>query len=300
MSSDEGEKVNHSAVHILKLLIKDQQLKEDICAAKFIPTSVIDKEGNAKPRSKKNILNSLINECWSTGLKKTLDCLTRNKIKDILAPRVQWTDDRVPTSKSVLVKRIHEEIIKKDAREFFSEIKKSDLRILLDELDEEIPSSRDEYVDALLDTIERFGLQNLFSSFNEKKLKLMIEECGLVVSSTSKDIMIDCLLNQEDWKPSKKKVKPEKVSKKKPKIKNGITKADLQSHYYRDELYDYCREHDLNTTGNKKDFINRILAYVEGREQPKVNKKGAMLKKRKKRKTATDTDEESSAKKKKI
>jgi len=71
------------------------------------------------------------------------------------------------------------------------------------------------------------------------------------------------------------------VSKKKPDIKKGISKTDLNTHYYSLELKDYCKENNLNTTGTKKDFILRILAHVENKPQPRVPKKHGVKRRRK-------------------
>jgi len=81
--------------------------------------------------------------------------------------------------------------------------------------------------------------------------------------------------------PKKPKKKVEKASKHKPEIKKGITKVDLNSHYYSKELHDYCKDHKLSIQGSKKDFVARILAHVEGRDQPPI--KGKKGKKRKKK-----------------
>eukprot|EP01123_Difflugia_compressa_P012731 TRINITY_DN5574_c0_g1_i1.p1 TRINITY_DN5574_c0_g1~~TRINITY_DN5574_c0_g1_i1.p1 ORF type:complete len:364 (-),score=87.81 TRINITY_DN5574_c0_g1_i1:184-1275(-) len=300
MSSDEAGSGDRSAKHILKLLCSNPQIRDDLCAAKVIPTSVVkgDKE---KPRSTKKIVQALYDEIFQTGLRKMLECMHRNKLRDSLAHKVQFEDDRIPTSKPILVKYIHSTILSQDHRTFFEQIGNNELKIIMKDLEIDIPASDKDYVDVLLEEIEEMGLFNLFSIFNEKKLQEMTEACNLNVVSSSKETLMDCLISQEDFKPQKKKIKQEKASKKKPKIKAGITKVDLQTHFYRDELYDYCKEHDLNTSGSKKDYIARIMAHLEGRDQPKTNKKGAMLNKskRKKRKTSS-TDEEQPKKKKSV
>jgi len=208
----------------------------------------------------------------------------------VLAGKLEWEDDKIPNNKPVLVKRIHEELEKDGPKVFLEKFKPEALEKLFDTL--EIPTpSKSKYVDAILSDADARGVENLFASFPVKKLHEFADACGLSVHSTSVDTLIDCLLKQENHEPAKKKkAKVEKPSKKKPAIKKGITRVDLQSHYYRDELAEYCKDNGLRVQGNKKDFINRILAHVEGREQPPV--KGAKGKRGRKRKVESDTEDE--------
>jgi len=175
---------------------------------------------------------------------------------------------------------------------FLEKFKPETLEPLFDTLDLTTPSSKSKYVDAILSEADSNGVLNLFASFTPKKLLEFAEACGLKVHSTSMETLLDSLLYQEDHEPAKKKkAKTEKPSKKKPAIKKGITKVDLNSHYYRDELAEYCKDNGLRVQGNKKDFINRILAHVEGRAQPPI-KGGAKKRGAKKRKAASDTEDE--------
>jgi len=232
----------------------------------------------------------LASETFATGLKMILEALLRDQLK-VLAKKVEWEDDKIPNNKPVLVKRIHEEMEKVGPKAFLEKFKTEDLEPLIETLDITPAPTAKKYVDSILNEADSRGVQNLFASFTPKKLQEFAEACGLSVHSTSMDTLIKCLLNQENHEPAKKKkAKPEKPSKKKPTIKKGITRVDLQSHYYRDELAEFCKDNGLRVQGNKKDFINRILAHVEGREQPPV--KGTKGKRGRKRKVESDTEGE--------
>jgi len=238
----------------------------------------------------------LASETFATGLKMILEALLRDQLK-VLAKKVEWEDDKIPNNKPVLVKRIHEEMEKVGPKAFLEKFKTEDLEPLIETLDITPAPTAKKYVDSILNEADSRGVQNLFASFTPKKLQEFAEACGLSVHSTSMDTLIKCLLNQENHEPAKKKkAKPEKPSKKKPTIKKGITRVDLQSHYYRDELAEFCKDNGLRVQGNKKDFINRILAHVEGREQPPV--KGTKGKRGRKRKVESDTEGEKNLPKK--
>jgi len=214
-----------------------------------------------------------------------------------MATKIEWENDKIPMSKPILVKRIHEEMEKIGAKKFLDEIKNDVMEEIFKVLEIDKPSSKSKYVDALLEEADIMGVENILSSFSIPKLKEIAEECGLTVESGSKSVLIECIVAQENHKaPKKKALKPEKASKKKPDIKKGITKTDLNTHYYRQELQDYCKDNDLNTTGSKRDFISRILAHVEGREQPLVRKKPGS-KRVKKRKGSDDEKDEKPKKK---
>jgi hypothetical protein len=193
-----------------------------------------------------------------------------------------------PKTKGVLVKRIAE-AIEKDPENYIQARDSKVLDSIVKTLDMEKPPKK-EVGKKILEEADHFGLENYFSSFSVDKLQEFAEDCGLEVQSSSNNQLIDCLCEQTDFKVKKKKksqtVKP---SKKKPDIKNGISKMDLNHYYYRNDLYDYCKEHGLNTTGNKKEFIQRILAHVEGRPQPPVKGK----KKSKKKKNSKKSEESS-------
>jgi len=264
--------------------IKDKSLLAELCEQKRIIIS----EEKRPPTAQ--IVKMLASETFSTGLKKILEALLRDQLK-VLAEKLEWEDDKVPNNKPVLVKRIHEEMEKVGPKEFLEKFKPDQLEPLIETLDITPTPTAKKYVDSIISEADNRGVQNLFASFTPKKLQEFADACGLTVHSTSMDTLIKCLLNQENHEPAKKKkTKTEKPSKKKPAIKKGITRVDLQSHFYRDELAEYCKDNGLRVQGNKKDFINRILAHVEGREQPPV--KGTKGKRGRKRKAESDTEDE--------
>jgi len=125
----------------------------------------------------------------------------------------------------------------------------------------------------------------VFSSFTAEQLAKFALSCDLDVDSLSQNVLVDSLMNLQNYKAPKKKSLP-KPSKHKPKkIENGITKIDLQTHYTKEELVNFCKEEKITSHGNKKDVINNILAHVEGRELPSA-KKGK--KKGRKKKSSTE------------
>jgi len=276
-----------SATEVFKA-IKDKELLVELCLHKSLFIGD-EKKGSAA------MVKLLANESFSIGLKKLLQSLTRDQLID-MGRQMEWEDDKIPYNKQVLVKRLHEELEKVGPKDFLGKFKSDDLEPWLKTLDIPLPS-KSKYVDAIIDEANEIGLENWFSSFPVKKLQEFADASGLTVNSGSIEVLIDCILKHENHEPpKKKKAKAEKPSKKKPAIKRGITKVDLNTHFYREELFEYCKEHGLKTQGNKKDFIIRILAHVEGRVQPAV--KGSKGKRGYKRKASTSASDEKKTRKK--
>jgi len=145
------------------------------------------------------------------------------------------------------------------------DVSSSVLEEIFKDMEIDKPSSKSKYAESLLEESERWGLEKILMGLPLSKLKEIAEACGLKVESSSMDILVDCIVNQEDHKaPKKKSSKPEKVSKKKPDIKNGISKTDLNTHYYSLELKDYCKENNLNTSGTKKGFHPTYIGTCGG------------------------------------
>jgi len=247
--------------------------------------------------SKSKIVKILAEDVHEIGLRRLLQIL---KLKELigLALGIDWGEDKKPPrTKGILVKRIAE-AVEKDPENYIQDRDSKILDSIVKTLEFE-STPKKEIGKRILDEADNIGLENYFSSFSIERLQEFAEDCGLDVRSQSLEVLLDCIISQEDYKVKKKsKPKVVKPSKKKPDIKNGITKLDLNHYYYRDELFDYCKEHGLNTTGNKKEFIARVVAYVEGKPQPPVKgkKKSKKKKNSKKSKSEESKSEDKSSK----
>jgi len=140
--------------------------------------------------------------------------------------------------------------------------------------------------------MDKFGLENALSTLSLPELEELAHAHKLkVASSTSMNAYITALMTGEDQKAEKKKAaEKQKPSKTKPKIAKGITKIDLQHHFYRDDLVNYCKDNDLPHSGHKTALINAIHNHLEGKT-PKPSSKS------KKRKAPSGGKSEKPAKK---
>jgi len=125
--------------------------------------------------------------------------------------------------------------------------------------------SKKELIKAIINNVYSFGFTHLFSSFQVSDLKKFCKKLGLKVESSSKETIIDSLLEQKSYKKPKITKKEEKPHTKKPKaIKEGISKVDLQYWYNKEELEEWLRTKEAKVTGKKSELVARIMLYLSG------------------------------------
>jgi len=262
--------------------------------------SLAEKRGiELTDKAKKNVTKELANDVLQHGLKKTLELLPHKLlVKFDVMPKEEPVSDGKGKSKEpkehkhskiVLVKQAHK-LAFEDPHGFLAKYDTSFLGEILDALDFKKPKKDDskEYASAIIDHSNEVGLENCLASLTIPQLQLIAEAQKLNIDSSAQGVLIDHIMSGEDYE----KAKPKKVvapSKKKPEIHKGITKADLNQHYWRQDLVEWCKKNDLKVSGNKKELIDRILDHLAGKEKPLP----------KKRKASTSPAKEKPAKKQK-
>jgi len=187
------------------------------------------------------------------------------------------TDDGAKLNRSVARKRVIQKIQEDTPQKFFDKLDHKVLAQLVDAVfddDEDKPSGK-KIPDGLITKMDTFGLENALSTLSLPELEELAHAHKLKVSSTtSMNAYIAALMTGENQKAEKKKAEaPEKPSKNKPKIAKGITKIDLQHHFYREELVTYCKENHLTYSGGKTALINAIHNHLEGKTPSVASKK---------------------------
>jgi len=180
--------------------------------------------------------------------------------------------------KSVLIEILTERISEHGVEKFFEDQKRSTLLAcckVIDDLEdyseEELKEfSHEDFVEGIMQNIYTFGLQNLFSAFTVTELKLFCVDCQLTVRSSSKEVLLDCLIEQKDFRKAKKKTQLKTKLTEKPKIKKGLKPIDLKSWFLRTELEEYCKLKEIKIGGTKKEIVDRIILYLDGDRSSKV------------------------------
>jgi len=256
--------MTHSA-HDIFTAIKDKELLAIIAG----------KRGVDPDEHKKNLGKAIADEVHGHGLKKLLDLVPE---KDLEGFGVETkNEDKTKVKREALCKRIFAAMLEAGPAKYLEKLESSFLNNLFTVLDVEKPSgaTNKKLAEALLQYADSIGVENTLSSLNVTQLQTIASSLKLSVDSNSVSVSMDCIINGESYKKEKKK--PAQPSAKKPYIKKGVSKVDLQQHYYRGELAEYCKNNSLTASGSKKELINRIVDHLEGKETKK--KEGAKKRK---------------------
>jgi len=249
---------------------------------------------------RKNIVKNLAKYVTTVGLQKILSLINYDELKELAEGLPSMEDGKAKPAKATLVKRLFEHMQDVGVSKFLQTRSTGLMDKILEKLDTEAEAGHQ--VEAFLEEADQVGLEYLFSSFPKEQLRAFTESCDLKCSSDSRDILIQCLTQQTNHKNKTKKRPEPKPSKHKPDIKKGINKVDLNHHYSREELSDWCKDHKLTVSGNKREIIQRILDHLAGivatkkRKAPGGKKRASPAKKKAKKsssqKTPTPTKKE--------
>jgi len=142
----------------------------------------------------------------------------------------------------------------------------------IDDLKDMTPSelaeiTKQEMIDAIKTNINSFGLNHIFSLFQLDELQEFCQQLNLKCDETSsKDILIDSIIENSNYKkPKAKKKDHPKPSKKKPEIEEGIKKVDLGHWFNKDELSEWLKIKGCKTSGKKKCFRKQNHILLEWR-----------------------------------
>jgi len=213
-------------------------------------------------------------------------------------------------SKNVMVKVLFEHLEDKNLKEFLEGYTQKSLLICCGDIDdlsaykeEELNNMpKKDLVKALLNNVNSFGIGHLFQALTVQELKDVCERIDLNVESSSKDKLVESIIEHKSFvKETKSKPEP---SSKKPDIKKGVSKVDLQHFFSREELEKFLKERkdedpetlkEMKISGKKTELVDRVLKFLEGDiESIKKKKGGRGKRKRGSSKSRSDVSEEGS------
>jgi len=199
--------------------------------------------------------------------------LIKIKTLKMIASDFDWGENKkAPSQKGTIANKIFDEM-EPNPKKFLEKQPTATLKQILKDLDIDLPDNKKEYVPLIVEEIESVGLQNLFSSFTIEKLKEFADDLKVRADSSSQKVLIECIISLEDYEAPPTSSKSKKPSEKKPPIDKNITKTDLAHHYYREDLIEYCKDKELTHTGTKKELIDRIYAFVSGKDKKRGRNK---------------------------
>jgi len=187
-------------------------------------------------KSKHQLVDELCDHVSALGLTVMLRILKVKQLKVILK-LCDCKEDRVPTNKTSIAKKIQETMEQMGPRKFLEKLDSTVVRDIVEELEVEGKPKQKDYIDTILLTTDEMGMENFLSSFPTSKLKEFVKICKLKVDSDCLDTLLKALMEQENIKapyvPAAGEPQP---SKSKPEIDKNISTADLYHHYYREDL----------------------------------------------------------------
>jgi len=175
--------------------------------------------------SKEYFINLLLPDIIDEGARQFTKCLqvkelkvwTKKITKEVLTSR----NKNNSKSASVLKKRLAEQIIAEGIEKFLTRLSPSEstLKTALERMGVEMKGTKEELKNALIAEIDAFGAEAFFNEFPIVTLKHLSEELKLDVATTSKPILVRCIVGMVDYtpQPRSRKTKGKKVASKKKK-----------------------------------------------------------------------------------
>jgi len=116
---------------------------------------------------------------------------------------------------------------------------------------------RDELRTLLQNEILMFGLEGFFNEFSVRKLQSMAFEMGLSIPTSSKQILVSCIVGLVNYEPP---VRPKKMTKKnsKKKIKDDKKKKSEDSQSEKDEEIPEKKQYSFDyefSSSDEEDFV---------------------------------------------
>jgi len=227
---------------------------------------------DSSDKSKKQLIQELSNHVTSLGLSVMLRILKVKELKE-MAKLCDWEDDKIPTGKATIAKKIQETMEDMGPKKYLEKCDSSILRAIMNAMVVEPPASRKDYVDFITQNADEMGLENCLSSFPTTKIKELVKHCNLKTDSDSLDTLLRALVDQESIKAHYEPQGDEQPSKTKPDIDKNISVVDLYNHYFREDLAHFCDEKNLISHGSKKELVERIRRFWEGKSEERDKKK---------------------------
>jgi len=233
----------------------------------------------------KTLVKLLSEDVSSQGVGLMLESLDKNTLQAIASDlNLEYPgheEDTAKPTKRMMAKRLHQEIEEASTpKAWFTTVVDKHLGAILVDLDIQDVGAKDKEkaARAILAEADEIGLENCLSAFSVEMLIRFAEGNELQIHGRSREKILAALMERKDMtalkrKPVKKKTKEETPSDRKPKIAKGINKVDLNSWYYRDDLSEWCKDHQLPHAGSKKELVKLILDNFEGKELPEKKKK---------------------------
>jgi len=223
---------------------------------------------------KGTLLNILNEEVEAIGINALTSSLKAQTLKSIVVDTLGIPlGENNGSSKVVMARRLSEAMKEHGLSKFLSstqeELKEKDLLAMAQVLggSSNSKTSLKDVISEIENLVLAAGLEIFLSRFEVPLLQQVCSEVGLKCNTNSVNEIILAIVQHRNALsqpiPEKKIV----ISKTKPNIEEGISKDDLFSWYTHAELFEFCSENGIKTSGTKSKLIERILNFLSGNKE---------------------------------
>jgi hypothetical protein len=248
-----------------------------------------------KKLKKKEIIDAISDKIDTYAIEVFIASLPLAQLKSLAEKaKVAFKDEDNKNSRSVLSRRLSEQIVSAGFDEFLDQTADADtLKLVAEDFDVKAEKK------AIAEAARNFAAERYFGNFDVESLRALADDLKLkqAAKTSSKRKIVEAIVTQEDAEPAeapKKKKQKVDVGKKKP-LEKGITYDEIFQHYYVEELREFVKAKGIKVSGKKPVLIKRIVAYLNGETEGIMAGDKAEGKKKKKASTKKTTAKKGAA-----
>jgi len=269
---------------------------KDIVSIHYQPTD----EDDVLELSKEEQIEALAEDVVASGADALLNSLPRTVLLPLVEGLVlDYPPEKNKSATGVIKKGLYNLIDDVGLEEFLNQLNLTKVKLICHSLKLEEDGEKSTLDKRIIDYVNERGLKAFFSQFVEGELKQWCVDNHLLDSddhaSYSKQSLLQALIQrQQVTKESyKKPEKPHLNLKKRPKIKAGISSADVFQWYNKTELLEYCTKEGISKKGKLRQVATRVAKHANGDKvemlgESKKRKRGSKGKEKSQKKARVD------------
>jgi len=281
---------------------------KDIVSIHYQPTD----EDDVLELPKDQQIEALAEDVVASGADALLNSLQKSVLLNLVEGLVlDYPPEKNKTASGVLKKGLYNLIDDVGVEDFLNQLTLAKVQLICHSLKLEESGDKSTLDKRIIDYVNERGLKAFFSQFVEGELKQWCVDNHLMDSddhsSYSKQSLLNALIHRQPVTKDNKSKKPEKPHlnlKKRPKIKAGISAADVFQWYTKAELLEYCNKEGISKKGKFRQIATRVAKHVNGEKvemlgEPKKRKRGSKGKEKSQKKARVDKNESTNKEKEK-
>jgi len=201
-----------------------------------------------------------------------------------LASDIKLSEDETANTKNSISKRLAEKVRDAGLEETLKGAKKDTLESVLEALGVEKEDTVKAQIAQLSDEIRSVGIALSFSKLKLSLLRDVCEELKIKSTPTSSNGQLVAAIVGEPLE-KRERPPPAKITKHKPELVKGAAVDNINLHYTKPELEEFCTKNkiSINITGKKREIAKKIVGWLNGEEEEERKPKRAKTEKKEKK-----------------